>query len=232
MPARIYKFGDFELDPSRFELRKHHRVLKLERIPMDLLILLAEKEGSVATRQEIIERLWGKDVFVDTEHGINTAVRKIRQALRDDPEQPRFVQTVTGKGYRFVAEKANDQEMPSGALEIANVEPRSQEKPVSPATAEIPKGLADRNSVAPGATSASRQWSFTMAALVLFFCVAGLVALNAGGIRDRIFPRNRASQIHSIAVLPLANLSGDSSQVRRCQAIRLPRRQERYIEVS
>jgi DNA-binding winged helix-turn-helix (wHTH) protein len=100
--ACIYKFDEFELDPSRFELRKNGRVLKLERIPMDLLILLAEKEGSLATRREIIERLWGKDVFVDTEHGINTAVRKIRQVLRDDPEQPRFVQTVTGKGYRFV----------------------------------------------------------------------------------------------------------------------------------
>jgi Tol biopolymer transport system component/DNA-binding winged helix-turn-helix (wHTH) protein len=98
----IYKFGDFELDPSHFELRKNSRVQKLERIPMELLILLAEKEGSVATRQEIIERLWGTDVFVDTEHGINTAIRKIRQALRDEPEEPRFILTVTGKGYRFV----------------------------------------------------------------------------------------------------------------------------------
>ena len=103
VPSCVYKFGDFELDPSRFELRRNGRVQRLERIPLELLILLAEKQGDVATRQEIIERLWGKDVFVDTEHGINTAVRKIRQALRDDPEQPRFVQTVTGKGYRFVA---------------------------------------------------------------------------------------------------------------------------------
>src|SRR4029079_14392096 len=76
---------------------------KLERIPMDLLILLAEREGNVVSRQEIVERLWGKDVFVDTEHGINVAVRKIRSALHDDADRPRYVQTVLGKGYRFVA---------------------------------------------------------------------------------------------------------------------------------
>src|SRR5438046_10331762 len=74
---------------------------------MELLILLLEKDGHLVTRKQIIERLWGNDVFVDTEHGINTAIRKIRQALKDDPDQPRFVQTVTGKGYRFVAAVAN-----------------------------------------------------------------------------------------------------------------------------
>ena len=100
-----YHFADFELDPSSFELRRNGRALKLERIPMELLILLVEKKGNVATRQEIIDRLWGKDVFVDTEHGINTAIRKIRQILRDDPTRPRFVLTITGKGYRFVGQK-------------------------------------------------------------------------------------------------------------------------------
>src|ERR1700684_2411048 len=99
-----YHFGEFELDRERFELRRNGDALKLERIPLELLLLLAERQGAVVTRQEIIDRLWGKDVFVDTEHGINTAIRKIRLTLKDDPEQPRFVQTVTGKGYRFIAE--------------------------------------------------------------------------------------------------------------------------------
>ncbi|HUA16015.1 MAG TPA: winged helix-turn-helix domain-containing protein, partial [Verrucomicrobiae bacterium] len=66
MPASAHKFADFELDPSRFELRRRGRALKLERIPMELLLLLVEKQGAVATRQEIIDRLWGKEVFVDT----------------------------------------------------------------------------------------------------------------------------------------------------------------------
>src|SRR6266568_3998503 len=81
--------------------------VKLEKVPMELLILLLEKDGHLVTRQQIIERLWGNDVFVDTEHGINTAICKIRLALKDDPDRPRFVQTVTGKGYRFVAELRN-----------------------------------------------------------------------------------------------------------------------------
>src|SRR5713101_9591097 len=68
---------------------------------------MVTKEGHLVTRQEIIDHLWGNDVFLDTEHGINTAVCKIRHALRDDPDEPRFIQTVTGKGYRFVAEMKN-----------------------------------------------------------------------------------------------------------------------------
>jgi DNA-binding winged helix-turn-helix (wHTH) protein len=70
---------------------------------MEVLLLLAERRGQLVTREEIIEKLWGKDVFLDTDNAINTAIRKIRQVLKDDPEQPQFVQTITGKGYRFIA---------------------------------------------------------------------------------------------------------------------------------
>jgi TolB-like protein/DNA-binding winged helix-turn-helix (wHTH) protein len=215
VPACIYHFADFELDPSRFELRRSGRVQKLERIPMELLILLAEKQGDVATRQEIIERLWGKDVFVDTEHGINTAIRKIRQALHDDPEQPRFVQTVTGKGYRFIAERTEVRQIPGGAAETpqrTNAEPRSEVKPTSVAVPEISAAFSSQVPPASPVISGSRHWRSWIATLILLLCIAGLLASNAGGVRDRLFPANRASRIHSIAVLPLANLSGDSSQ--------------------
>src|SRR3984893_2284457 len=104
VPIAIVKFAEFELDGGRYELRRGDRVLKLEKIPMELLTLLAESNGRLVSRDEIVEKIWGKDVFVDTEHGINTAIRKIRQVLGDDPEQPRFVQTVTGKGYRFIGQ--------------------------------------------------------------------------------------------------------------------------------
>jgi TolB-like protein/DNA-binding winged helix-turn-helix (wHTH) protein len=213
VPACIYKFGDFELDPSRFELRRNGRVQKLERIPMDLLILLAEKDGSVATRQEIVNRLWGKDVFVDTDHGINTAIRKIRQALKDDPDRPRFILTVTGKGYRFVAEKAEDRRISgrsTGVGDLTDADRRSEEEPIAPVE-ETSRDASGRIPPAPP-ISASRRWMFMIATLVLLLCGAGLLASNAGGVRDRILPPNHASQIHSIAVLPLANLSGDSSQ--------------------
>jgi serine/threonine protein kinase/tetratricopeptide (TPR) repeat protein len=98
------RFGeDFELDLRAYELRRAGRILKLERIPMELLLLLIEKRGQLVTRDQIIERIWGKDVFLDTDNSINAAIRKIRQVLKENPEQPRFVQTITGRGYRFIA---------------------------------------------------------------------------------------------------------------------------------
>jgi eukaryotic-like serine/threonine-protein kinase len=103
LPEDLVRFEDFELDLRAYQVRRSGRTLKLERIPMEVLLLLAERPGQLVTREEIIEKLWGKDVFLDTDNAINTAIRKIRQVLKDDPEQPRFVQTITGKGYRFIA---------------------------------------------------------------------------------------------------------------------------------
>jgi DNA-binding winged helix-turn-helix (wHTH) protein/tetratricopeptide (TPR) repeat protein len=103
VPASLIQFEDFEVDVSRFELRRAGRPLKLEKLPMNLLLLLVWADGRLVTREEIQEKLWGKEVYVDSEHGINTAIRKIRQVLGDDPDNPRFVQTVQRKGYRFVA---------------------------------------------------------------------------------------------------------------------------------
>jgi TolB-like protein/DNA-binding winged helix-turn-helix (wHTH) protein/Flp pilus assembly protein TadD len=198
MAGFSYSFGEFNLDPGRYELRRSGQVLKLERIPMELLILLAEKQGDIVTRQEITDRLWGKDVFVDTEHGINTAIRKIRQALKDDPEEPRFLQTVTGKGYRFVAEK--NKTSTSSAI-VAEGKPQA---------ANI-AAAAISPSIVPAARP--RGWQ-AAAILIVVVCLAavGLLAANVAGIRDRVFPATRASQIHSIAVIPLANLSGDATQ--------------------
>jgi len=98
-----YRFLEFELDPERHELRRSGRSVKIENIPFDLLLLLAEAGGSLVTRETIIEKLWGAGVYRDTEQGINTAIRKLRMALRDDPQQPRYLQTVVGRGYRFIA---------------------------------------------------------------------------------------------------------------------------------
>lgn len=103
MPGASLKFDDLELDLGSYQLRRSGSVVKLEKIPMELLILLASRNGQLVSREEIVEKLWGKDVFVDSAHGVNTAIRKIRNALQDDPEKPRFIETVVGKGYRFVA---------------------------------------------------------------------------------------------------------------------------------
>jgi len=97
-------FGEgFELDLRPRRLRHGSRMLKLERIPLEILFLLVERAGEVVTHDQIVDRIWGKDVFLDTDNSIRGAIRKIRQVLRDNPEQPRFIQTVTGRGYCFIA---------------------------------------------------------------------------------------------------------------------------------
>src|ERR1700675_3913785 len=98
------RFGeDFELDLRPRRLRRGGHVLKLERIPLEILILLLERRGEIVNRDEIVARVWGNDVFLDTDNSIRGAIRKVRRALKDDPETPRFIQTVTGRGYRFIA---------------------------------------------------------------------------------------------------------------------------------
>jgi DNA-binding winged helix-turn-helix (wHTH) protein len=98
------EFGeDFEFDLRAYQLRQSGRVLKLEPTPMELLLFLVEHKGELITRDQIVEKIWGEGVSLDADNSINGAIRKIRQALKDSPEQPRFVQTITGKGYRFIA---------------------------------------------------------------------------------------------------------------------------------
>jgi TolB-like protein/DNA-binding winged helix-turn-helix (wHTH) protein len=194
MSESQYRFAEFQLDCASFELRRQGRAQKservsLERIPMELLILLLERQGSVVTRQEIVDRLWGKDVFVDTEHGVNTAIRKVRQALKDDRDNPRFVHTVSGKGYRFVTEKNGN---------ATPVVPLPDVKPTDP-TQVLP---AKRHLF----------WPLSVAAISVCLAAGALLEFHAGGLRWHTSAANQIGPIHSLAVLPLANLSGDPSQ--------------------
>lgn len=120
----VLRFGEFELDVVAYQLRRAGEPVPLERRPMDLLILLASRRGELVTRAEIVDHLWGKEVFVDVETGIHTAVRKIRRALGDSTDAPSFVETVPARGYRFIAAVET-----SSATETAAV-------PKSSATAE------------------------------------------------------------------------------------------------
>lgn len=91
-----------ELDLGRYELRRSGRRIKLEKKPMELLIFLAGRREQLVSREEIARRLWRSDLFIDIEKNLNNIVRKLRTALRDDPDRPHFIETVIGKGYRFV----------------------------------------------------------------------------------------------------------------------------------
>jgi DNA-binding winged helix-turn-helix (wHTH) protein len=101
-PTRI-RFESFDLDLQTRELRKNGRLIKLQDQPGKLLVLLASRAGELVTRAEIEKALWGEDEFVEFEHAVNTAMRKVRLALGDDQERPRFIETLPRKGYRFIA---------------------------------------------------------------------------------------------------------------------------------
>ncbi len=102
------RFDDFQLDYGRFQLCRRGIPVRLEGLPLQLLMFLVEKRGQLVTREQISCELWSKDVFVDVEQGINTAIRKIRRALADDAGEPQYLQTVVGRGYRFVALTAEE----------------------------------------------------------------------------------------------------------------------------
>src|SRR5712692_3838937 len=100
---RVARFGAFELDLQSGELRKHGLRVKLQEQPFQILKLLVERPGEVVTREELRHRVWPADTFVDFESGLNAAVKRLRYALGDDTEVPRFVETVPRRGYRFIA---------------------------------------------------------------------------------------------------------------------------------
>jgi len=116
MPETKIFFADFELDFGRFQLYRGGQPVRLEGLPLQLLMLLVEHQGQLMTREQIADSLWGKDVFVDVEQGINTAIRKIRMALEDDSVQPKYLQTVVGRGYRFVG-PSQEEALPATAGE-------------------------------------------------------------------------------------------------------------------
>lgn len=101
--ASCFRFNEFELDVGAYVLRRGGERIRLEKIPMEVLTLLVEQAGALVDRPTIHEALWGADVFVERDAAINTAIRKVRRALGDDAEQPRLIETIVGKGYRFLA---------------------------------------------------------------------------------------------------------------------------------
>jgi TolB-like protein/DNA-binding winged helix-turn-helix (wHTH) protein/Tfp pilus assembly protein PilF len=202
VPFVVYQFGDFSLDCGKFELRRKGRRLKLERKPLELLVLLVSKHGQVVTRNEIARCLWEREVFVDIEHGINTAIRKIRQVLGDSSELPRFVQTISGSGYRFIAP-------------VTAVEPEITE-PTQPSgdPVDLPPAPPEM-SAAPVILSAAkphhRLWVVTaLCASVLV--IISILTLGPHPLAARFLDRDTHVAIASLAVLPLANLSGDPNE--------------------
>lgn len=194
-PRETLRFGDLDLDITAYELRREGRRVRLERQPMDLLILLVERRGQLVSRDEIIDLLWGKDVFVDVETGIHTAIRKIRQALRDAPDSPVFIETVPGKGYRFIAPVEIVPQVPSAPL-AADV--ATERTDAAAAQVDLPP-------TAPRLRSWPRPVTMAWGLVALAALTGVLLAWRSHGA-DASPPRVR------LAVMPFENLSGDAGR--------------------
>ena len=183
---RTVRFGLFELDLTAGELRRNGRKIKLQEQPFQILSLLLEHPGDVVTPEQIIAKLWLDGTVVEYEHSIRTAVKKLRQALSDDADTPRYVETLPRRGYRFIASV-------NGADVAASVKETRRGK-------EIP-------------TCSTRWFRWTTAIVSLVALTAAtLFTLNAFKVRDRFLGSTSVPRIQSLAVLPLANLSGDPAQ--------------------
>jgi TolB-like protein/DNA-binding winged helix-turn-helix (wHTH) protein len=174
---RVLRFGTFEVDVPAGELRKNGLKLKLQEQPFQVLCLLLEHPGEVVTREELRSRLWPGDTFGDFDHGVNAAIKRVRDALGDPPDNPRFIETLPRRGYRFIG-------------------------------TTVPNAIRPQQVQSP-----RRRWVLLLACATLTVMAAVLFIEDAGGLRSRLLSRSAAqARIHSLAVLPLTNLSGDPEQ--------------------
>ncbi len=185
--GRVLRFGAYEADLEAGELRKGGLKIKLQKQSFDLLAILLERAGDVVTREELREKLWPADTFVDFDNSLNAAVSKIRQALGDSAESPRFLETLARRGYRFLAPV---EEVASASAPAATLSVPSAPEP---------------------AARAPRLWMAGAAVAVLLAVLTAIVGLNLGGWRERLSGAS-SRRIQSLAVLPLDNLTGDPSQ--------------------
>jgi TolB-like protein/DNA-binding winged helix-turn-helix (wHTH) protein len=187
----IIRFGDFGVDLHSGELRKHGIRIKLQVQPFQVLLVLLEHSGEVVTREQLQKRIWAADTFVDFDHGLNNAVKKLREALGDEAEKPRYIETLSKRGYRFIGTVQNG--APAAAPHEATVLATRAET-----TGQEPHRRGFLWGLPLGAAA--------VAALVV------VLGLNTGGMRDRLIGKSTAPRIQSLAVLPLQNLSNDPAQ--------------------
>jgi TolB-like protein/DNA-binding winged helix-turn-helix (wHTH) protein/tetratricopeptide (TPR) repeat protein len=191
-PSRaLVRFGAFELDAESGELLKHGVKVRLQEQPFQVLRILLEHRGKVVAREELQRRIWPADTFVDFDRGLYNSIKKLREALGDDAEKPRFIETFSKRGYRFIGHIQNGASPPAVQGVIAASTPKEASVPE-------PQRKAFIWGLALGAT--------VLAALVL------VLGLNTGGMRDRLLGKSAALRIQSLAVLPLQNLSADPAQ--------------------
>ncbi len=193
--SRILRFGPFEAEVQARELRKQGLKVRLQDQPFQILVMLLERAGELVTRQEIHQKLWPADTFVDFDHGLNNAINRLREALGDSAETPRFIETLPKKGYRFIAEVTGDER--SAEAEYPAVEGTPVAKPVP-----IPDNIEEVSKARPRFVVTTLVCCFALALAAIAFLVWRRIRLGPPPVSGHVM----------LAVLPFQNLSGDPSQ--------------------
>ncbi len=195
----LYRFGPYEVDTARNEVRKFGLRIKLERKPLQILIALLDRAGQVVTRSDLQHSLWGDEVFVDFEKGLTVAVTKLRAALSDSAEEPTYIETVAGEGYRFIGKV----EQGFAALPL-----RANGRQIAAMSIAVPDQV--NGSLPQVKPRPSRRWNGKTFAAFVIVCV-GLICATL--LWRRLAQRQTAPAGKiMLVVLPFENLSGDPGQ--------------------
>jgi TolB-like protein/DNA-binding winged helix-turn-helix (wHTH) protein/Flp pilus assembly protein TadD len=199
-PSHRLRFDEFEIDLQSAELWVHGNRTRLQDQPFQVLRVLLERHGEIVTRDELKRKLWPADTFVDFDDGLNTAVRKIRDALGDSAEKPSYIETIPRRGYRFVGR-------------LADVAPAILPSPVEGSRGSVEPDKANVAAASSYAAEANQKTFFSRHRRVLLAAVVALAAISVALALYRGSAKGaKQPPIRSLAVLPLKNLSGDPTQ--------------------
>ena len=199
--SHLRRFDQFELNLRTSEIFKQGKRVKLQDQPCQVLALLTERPGELVTREALQKKLWPNDTFVDFDHGVNIAINKLRDALGDSAEHPRFIETLPRRGYRWLTpvDSVGDSSTKPGADLTAT------------ATSEMPSSSGQATAAAPPANIRPLA-AVAISAIAVLCGLALLFALDVGKLRSRLLGSAVPVRIQSIAVLPLENLSHEPEQ--------------------
>jgi DNA-binding winged helix-turn-helix (wHTH) protein len=226
-PAARYRFGAFEADAATGELRRQGLRVKLNAQPFQVLLMLLERPGDLVTREEISRRLWPDGTFVDSDHGVNSAVNRIREALGDTANNPRFVETLARRGYRFVApvETVNPETLPA-----SEPPPRQPgERQISPEPEIITRILASPEDLPKTSASVVLTLFVLLQLMYVGFYVGALA--NLAEIEDLLAPLPRPALVFNVLIVTAAILIPVRAFLLSAWLFRAPRLREKFLKL-